>query len=72
MPAPGEMADPRRVLALRHDHPAASAHDRLCRTKPIFTRIPATWKAMTPEGKNAASEEMAKAIQRQLGIKPTD
>ena len=38
-------------------------------SKPIFTRIPANWKTMTPEEKRAASEVMAKALQRQLGIK---
>jgi uncharacterized protein YbdZ (MbtH family) len=39
---------------------------------PVFTKIPANWKAMTDAEKKAASEAMAKAIQRQLGIKPKD
>jgi hypothetical protein len=39
-------------------------------SKPIFTKIPANWKTMTPEEKKAASEAMAKAIQRHLGVKP--
>jgi hypothetical protein len=39
-------------------------------SKPIFTRIPANWKPMTDAEKKAASEAMAKALQRQLWIKP--
>ena len=39
-------------------------------SKPIFTKIPANWKTMTDAEKKASSEEMAKAIQRHLGVKP--
>ena len=38
-------------------------------SKPVFTKIPANWKTMTDAEKKAASEAMAKALQRQLGIK---
>ena len=41
-------------------------------SKPVFTKIPANWKTMTDAEKKAASEAMAKALQRQLGIKPKD
>jgi predicted Fe-S protein YdhL (DUF1289 family) len=38
--------------------------------KPVFTKIPANWKTMTDAEKKAVTDEMAKAIQRHLGVKP--
>lgn len=35
-----------------------------------FVPVPANWKTMTPEQQLALTDEMAKAIQTQLAIKP--
>ena len=39
------------------------------RTKPGFVKIPGNWNEMTKAQKRAASEEIARALQRQLGVK---
>jgi F420-0:gamma-glutamyl ligase-like protein len=38
--------------------------------KPVFTPVPTNWKDLTPEEKKAVTDEMAKEIQRRLGVKP--
>jgi hypothetical protein len=77
----------RRLQALTASHPIESQTHRLASlivtrsvpmvqptypAKPVFTKIPANWKTMTDADKKVASEAIAKAIQRQLGIKPKD